>query len=155
MSLIDFFFPEQASASNLRRIADRLDVHASTQDINRSHPVDSPARMTALEARLEEIEHDKNVMSVVVMALFKKLCDSSDLTVTQMQSLIKEADNLDGTVDGKIDIKHLRKMFGIEDPVMEVTRKAGSERLCKECWRPISVGRQSCIYCGGSPTTDR
>jgi hypothetical protein len=151
MSFFDFFFPEQAQAHHLRRIASGMQSQSRRRRRERVRHGAMQDKLEAIEFRLDELERDNTVLGLVSMALFKKLCDTTDLSLVEFQNILKEVDKLDGVEDGRIDMAELRRVFGIEEPVPPGARDKAGAPLCRDCGRPILKSRKRCAYCGGEP----
>ena len=99
MSLFDFFFPEEAQASHLRRLADtssaverRARVDAVRQDLAR----------TSDRKRIEELEQEVGELTILLEALLEKLDDQNLFTRDELAVKIAEIDLRDGVLDRKI-----------------------------------------------------
>lgn len=98
MSLFDWFFPEQAQASHLRRLADqqRRGDRARRSSSKRS------------DRRLDELEGDLGFVALLLGALLQQLDEKGVLTRADVRSTIEELDGIDGAKDGSLDINVLR-----------------------------------------------
>lgn len=101
MSLFDFFFPEQAQASHLRRLA---------QNTSRKSAMENSARRRTLqlETRVEELEASLGFTTLVLGALVQALDQKGVVTRDDLRTVMHEVDSIDGVTDGKIDIDFLR-----------------------------------------------
>ena len=100
MDLFDFFFPEQAQASHLRKIARQ-----------RSLP-----RRPAVSDNSQEVEalrDDVKFLTLVVTALLRRLTETETASPADIQDLIDEIDGLDGVADGGLDPGVLRGLLGV------------------------------------------
>ena len=100
MSFFDFFFPEQAQASHLRRIASR-----SNFDRKRNRN-----RHTASRKRLNDLERDVGFLALVVGTLMQQLDEKEVLRRDDVRAALAELDEVDGVKDGKLDLSILRGM---------------------------------------------
>lgn len=103
MSLFDFFFPEQAAASHLRRMADR---QARNDRLNRTIDVGMSSN---LEGRIEELERDVGILSLVLASVKEVANENGAVSREEIKQQIDDLDVLDGFKDGKLDAKFLRK----------------------------------------------
>lgn len=99
MSLFDFFFPEVAQASHLRRIADASSLGNMQSRISQSR---SQQERSSADRRIHELETEVAQLTIVMEALIEKLTENSGLTREQLAAKIFEIDRRDGVVDGKI-----------------------------------------------------
>ncbi len=99
MSLYDFFFPEQAQATHLRRLAD------SQGRRSRAQP-----KSSALGRRVDELEDDIGYLALVLGALLQQVDDKGVVTREDVRATLAELDELDGVKDGKLDVAILRGM---------------------------------------------
>ena len=102
MSLFDFFFPEHAAASHLRRMADRqarADRRKQYQD----------ARRDSLEERLEELDSDVGMLTLVLASLLETANEKGSISREEIKAKIDELDVLDGFRDGRLNATFLRK----------------------------------------------
>ena len=103
MSLFDFFFPEQAAASHLRRMADR---QARNDRINQMQRIGPPSN---LEQRIEELERDVGILSLVMASVMEVANENGSISREEIKDQIDALDVLDGFKDGKLDARFLRK----------------------------------------------
>jgi hypothetical protein len=101
MSLFDFFFPEQAQASHLRRMADQ--GYRSRRESARARRESS-----RLESRVDELEDDLGYVTLVLGGLLQALDEKGTLARKDVRAAISELDSLDGVPDGKLDINILK-----------------------------------------------
>lgn len=100
MDLFDFFFPEQAQAAHLRRIAAKQ--HAFTAGSSRAATGD----ISALQA-------DVNFLTLVLMTILKRLAENQTMSLADVQDLLDDVDGLDGVADGGLDPGVLRGLLGV------------------------------------------
>ena len=100
MDLFDFFFPEQAQASHLRKIARQRTI---------------PARQTSTDhtAEIEALQQDVNFLTLVVTALLRRLAETETASLGDVQDLVDEIDALDGVADGGLSPGVLRGLLGV------------------------------------------
>jgi len=96
VDLFDFFFPEQAQAHHLRKVA-------SNQATQRPPETDEVNGLRA----------DVNFLTLVVTALLRKLAETKTASPEDIQGLIEEIDALDGVADGGLSPSILRGMLGV------------------------------------------
>lgn len=102
MSLFDFFFPEEAQASHLRRLADSTSV-ANTRtrfDIARQ----SQAQLSDRK-KIEGLQEEVAQLTIVIEALLEKLDEQDLFTRGELAAKVAEIDLRDGVLDGKITKK--------------------------------------------------
>lgn len=111
MSLFDFFFPEQAQAQHLRRLAD-----AQTRPVRprRSPPpfqdAEQKQEVAKLQSQIDGLEDDLGYVALILGAVMAKLDEKGALTRTDVRAALSEIDAIDGVQDGKLDINILRGM---------------------------------------------
>lgn len=109
MSLFDFFFPEQAQASHLRRLAEqhyraeRYSEHAERRS------QDYELRITDLERRVLDTERDLGFVSLLLGSLLNTLDKNGVVNHNDVRSALEELDTHDGFRDGQLDIDKLRE----------------------------------------------
>lgn len=69
MSLFDFFFPEEAQAAHLRRLADATTASNMRARVN---AVRMDASRESNQKRIEELEDEVSQLTIVVEALLEK-----------------------------------------------------------------------------------
>lgn len=110
MSFFDFFFPEQAQATHLRRIAERQRSAERRSDRAHRSRLQQADRSEALEKRIEELEGDLGFVALVLGAVMGHLDEKGTLDRDDLRKVISELDGLDGIKDGKLSIDVLRGM---------------------------------------------
>ena len=101
MSLYDFFFPEQAAASHLRRLANRQERRDKIQRIESERSEDS-------RDRIDELERDVGVLSLILASLLETANDNGAISRDAIKQKIEDLDIFDGIRDGKLDASFLR-----------------------------------------------
>lgn len=99
MSLFDFFFPEQAQASHLRRIAN------SSRSRSRRSRV---ARDPKSDRRFEELEEDVGYLALLLGAIVERLDSKGVVHRSELKGILAELDGIDGIADGRLDVGVLR-----------------------------------------------
>ena len=102
MSLYDFFFPEQAAASHLRRMANQQARQARMNRIERQGH-------SNIEERVTELESDLGMVTLVLAALLEAANDNGSVSREDIKRIVDELDVLDGFKDGKLNAGFLRK----------------------------------------------
>ncbi len=99
MDYFDFFFPEQAQAAHLRRLASRPTavVRSSTDD--------------GQAAEIQSLREDVNFLTLVIAALLRRSTET--MSMADVQDLLTEIDGLDGVADGGLDTGVLRGILGV------------------------------------------
>ena len=103
MSFFDFFFPEQAQASHLRKLTE--------QNQGRRHvaPRNNIA-VSQLEERISDLEHDLGFAALVLASVMAKLDEKGTLSRDDVKAAMKDIDGLDGVADGRLGINVLKGM---------------------------------------------
>ena len=102
MSLYDFFFPEQASASHLRRMANQQDRQARMNRIQEQS-------QSNIEDRVTELENDLGMVTLVLASLLEAANNNGAVSREDIKKIIDELDVLDGFRDGRLHPGFLRK----------------------------------------------
>jgi len=100
VSLFDWFFPEQAQAIQLRRIAEQH------QSVDRSRSRES----AGADYRLSRLEEHLGFVALVVGSLMEKLERSGVVSRRELREAIAELDELDGIRDGRLDLAYLQEL---------------------------------------------
>ena len=108
MSLFDFFFPQQAQAGHLRRLAERQERQARVARIRSQKLEAQEQTQEALAARVDQLEHDLGFVCLVLAGLLEELEDQGGVTRDRIQSAIQVLDSKDGLTDGRLDVNLLR-----------------------------------------------
>jgi len=104
VDLYDFFFPEQAQATHLRKIA----RHLSPRSLE--FPMSSPE-----EAADSSLRRDLNFLTLVLTAILKRLDETKTLSVGDVKDLLNEVDGMDGVTDTGLPPNMLRGLLGAVD----------------------------------------
>ena len=104
MDLYDFFFPEQAQATHLRKIARHLSPRAL------EFPMSSPEPSSDSSLR-----QDLNFLTLVLTAILKRLDETKTLSVGDVRDLLNEVDSMDGVTDTGLPPNMLRGLLGAVD----------------------------------------
>ena len=99
MSLFDFFFPDQAQAAHLRRLADSTSLANTQARINRSSTVHT---QSSSNKRIDELENEVGQLTIIVEALLESISDHGILTREDIARKVGEIDARDGVIDGRI-----------------------------------------------------
>jgi hypothetical protein len=106
MSFFDFFFPEQAQASHLRRLADQGEAKSSSIHKQRVQALQlqrqESARTKSLEQRIMQLEQDLGQAGLAIEALLELLEQSGVLTREALAARTQEIDARDGVEDGRL-----------------------------------------------------
>lgn len=102
MDLFDFFFPEQAQAAHLRKIASRqaLSSAALSAGVHRSD-------------ELATLKADVRFLALVLTVVLKRLAETKTMSLADVQDLVDDVDSLDGSADGGLDPEVLRGLLGV------------------------------------------
>jgi hypothetical protein len=117
LDLFDFFFPEQAQASHLRKIAKQRSVSSG------------PAGGTAQSSELQALRDDVGFLTLVITALLRRLSETETLSLADVQDLLDEIDALDGVADGGLDPGVLRGLLGVLKNENEDQAEADNEEF--------------------------
>ena len=102
MDLFDFFFPEQAQASHLRKIARQ-----------RAVPSSSYASHAGQSGEISALQADVKFLTLVLTTIFKRLAETKTMSLDDVQDLLDEIDALDGVPDGGLEPGVLRGLLGV------------------------------------------
>ena len=105
MSLMDWFFPMQAQARQLRNLV--AQKRARTRANYRQG-----TRVSDLQERIEELEGDLGYAVLVLGALLEFLETKGVMGRAELKKYLDEVDELDGVPDGRLDINVLRGRLG-------------------------------------------
>ncbi len=101
MDLFDFFFPEQAQATHLRKIANR----------------GSRAPIKSIDTdRVEVLQRDVQFLSLVLASILKRLDETKTMSLGDVKDILTDVDSLDGVADNGLDPRVLRGLLGAIDP---------------------------------------
>ena len=99
MKLFDFFFPQEAQAAHLRRMAD----HQAMDLRRQAHDERARARRHAeIDARLESLEQEVGFLTLMLEAIIRKTDEKGLITRAELKALMERVDAEDGRVDGRI-----------------------------------------------------
>lgn len=101
MDLFDFFFPEQAAAAHLRKLAS-----------SRTRPT----RDNVGHDKVESLQRDVNFLALVLTSVLKRLDETKTLSLGDVQDILGEVDTMDGIADNGLDPGMLRGLLGALDP---------------------------------------
>lgn len=104
MSLLDFFFPEQAQAAHLRTLAQRSRRNDRSRAVN-------AANTRKLEQRVEQLERDLGFTALLLASLKAHLEENGSIDREGLRALIDEFDLMDGEGDGQLDLNVLRGLM--------------------------------------------
>lgn len=106
MSFFDFFFPQEAQASHLRRIAEQQELQAQQEGMQRFRDERErrweASSSQALEQRVEELEQDLGQASLVIEALIQLLESSGAVKREDIAARAIAIDSADGVTDGRV-----------------------------------------------------
>jgi len=88
MSLYDFFFPEQASASHLRRMVNQHDRQQRRDRIQEQS-------QSNIEERLTELESDLGMVTLVLASLLETANNNGAVSREDIKKVIDELDVLE------------------------------------------------------------
>lgn len=114
MSFFDFFFPEQAQASHLRRLADQAHQQSASQHRERVAVVQKHRLETSLtrslEQRIERLERELGEAGLVVEALLELLEQAGVVSRSELAARTADIDSRDGVVDGRMTPPEVKKI---------------------------------------------
>ena len=136
MDFFDFFFPEQAEASHLRRISHQMEADRRAR--RRDRAARSASSVDA--GRVAELEADVQFLSMTLMAVLKRLDEQQILSIADLSDLFDRIDTLDGRADGGLSVDVLRGALGAvrASDAAESDARAGSPATPKA---PVSKRR--------------
>ena len=102
MSLVDFFFPQQAQAQHLRHLVQQNQAQARRR--RREHNQD----LADLRSEIESLQDDLGYVSLVLGSLMQTLEAKGSIAREDIKSVLTELDEVDGLSDGRLDINVLR-----------------------------------------------
>jgi hypothetical protein len=100
VSLFDFFFPEQAQAVHLRRLADAA----------RRKPRSASTGAKAHDKRIADLEDDVGFLALILATLLQKVEEKGLVSRDEVRAALAELDDQDGVRNGKLDVEVLRGM---------------------------------------------
>lgn len=110
MSLFDFFFPEQAQAAHLRRLADQSG--AQLRKLHRAgRQAASQDSLAQLQERVDRLRGDLGFVTLVLGSLVARLDRQGVVTRADLQAAMSEVDGLDDLSDGQLDIERLKAVL--------------------------------------------
>ena len=116
MDLFDFFFPEQAQAAHLRKIAARQSLGGSSSSL-----------ATQRNDDISALKGDVRFLTMVLTAILKRLTETQTMSLADVQDLLDEVDVLDGVADRGLDPGVLRGLLGVLKQDSEATAVSGNE----------------------------
>ena len=99
MSLFDFFFPEQAQAAHLRRVADNS---SRSQTQARLAQARTTRTNLDLSKRVGELEGEVAELTIILEAVLECASEDGSLTRAALARKVAEIDARDGVIDGRI-----------------------------------------------------
>ena len=132
MNLFDFMFPEQAEATHLRSISEKLST-------NRIREKKMASKNSIVSQEVQDLGDDVGFIALMLMSLMKKMIEKEIITKEEILLTITEMDGLDGVLDGKIDTGILRGSVGIvkeEIPKQKPKQKFSTKK------KPLKIKRK-------------
>ena len=108
MSLFDFFFPEQAQASHLRRLADQKHAEGKSESRTSQTIETNSFRIFELEQRVTELERDLGFVTLLVAGFLKTVENKDYVTREEICSVMEKLDVLDSFQDGRLSVDALK-----------------------------------------------
>lgn len=103
MSLFDFLFPEVATASHLRSIAQQNTIQSTQARIHQQRLAErSRAKSSNNEERIAELENEVGKAALVIESLIEILEESGIATRQKIAERTYAIDGRDGVIDGKL-----------------------------------------------------
>ncbi|MCA8936101.1 MAG: hypothetical protein KDB68_07830 [Planctomycetes bacterium] len=109
MSLLEFFYPEQAQAARLREIAHTLKANESS-------------KKRALRAT-DELQDDINTLALVCMGIVAALVEKGLISELDLEMQLQRIDGLDAVDDKGLDPNVLRGALGLKKPEASAPRR--------------------------------
>jgi hypothetical protein len=106
MSFFDFFFPEQAQASHLRKLVAQnhlqaLNAHKQRMSGHQALREES-ARTRNIEQRVANLEKEVGQAGLLIEALLEMLEETGAFTRDDLEKRVREIDIKDGVADGRM-----------------------------------------------------
>lgn len=108
MSLFDFFFPEEAQASHLRRLADQQQRAFRRNAHTNRAAEENGYRIAELEDRVMDLERDLGFVSLLLGSLLDAMEKDGTVSRRDVRAAMSELDGHDGYNDDRLDIDALR-----------------------------------------------
>ncbi len=102
MSLFDFFFPEWAEASHLRRLADSAELTERRERFASHRQRHQRLAAKQSQHRIDTLEKELEEATLVIEALIELLEEKDLATRTDLASRVHAIDARDGVVDGRL-----------------------------------------------------
>lgn len=99
MSFFDFFFPDQAQAAHMRRLADSTSLANTQARIARAR---INHNQSSSDKRIDELESEVGQLTIIIEALLESISDKGILSREDIARKIGEIDSRDGVIDGRI-----------------------------------------------------
>lgn len=99
MSFYDYFFPELAQASHLRRLADSQSMANMQTRIARAR---TERVALGTRDRVSELEEEVARLNLLLEGVLETLNDAGVMTLSSLRSKVAEIDARDGVIDGKV-----------------------------------------------------
>ena len=109
MSLFEFFFPEQAQASHLRRLADQQDTLQKDESAVQETIETNSFRIHELEQRVTDLERDLGFVSLLLAGFLKTIENKDYITRAEVCAVMEQLDVLDMFRDGRMSVDALKK----------------------------------------------
>ena len=100
MSLFDFLFPQQASASHLRGIRHQLDANAKADSIRRRK--DAQRTSEEISAATDELSDEVGEVALLLVGAIRAMIRKGLVTRAEVFAEMFEADDTDGDRDAKL-----------------------------------------------------
>jgi len=117
LDLFDFFFPEQAQATHLRKLAKQRSFMPRTVS-GSDH-----------SSEIKALQDDVKFLTLVIMALLRRFSETETASLADVQDLLDEIDGLDGVADGGLDPGVLRGLLGVVKNAMDDAADADDEEI--------------------------
>lgn len=98
MHLFDFFFPEQAQASHLRRLSESQTFSQRRQVMDDRMRA---RRHAEIDQRFQELEEEIGFLSLMLESIIRKTEEKGVFTRAELKELMQTVDREDGRADGK------------------------------------------------------
>ncbi|MEL7499996.1 MAG: hypothetical protein AAFN77_20500 [Planctomycetota bacterium] len=102
MSLFDFFFPQQATASHLRDLKNQQARQARIDRFREN-------AQENLEQRVEQLERDMGELALVLASLIEVANENDSISREELKQQVDDLDIADGFRDGQLHVRYLRK----------------------------------------------
>lgn len=114
MSLLEFFYPQQAQAARLREIAHTLKANESSKK--------------RVSKATDELQDDINTLALVCMGIVAALVEKGLISELDLEMQLQRIDGLDAVDDKGLDPNVLRGALGLKKPEPKAPRRPAAKK---------------------------